>query len=211
MIDGGNSRLRRVQRAGLAHGMHRHRSAQPAPFHHRRAELLGRVLVRRVQFAIDQFVFPRFVNLGEVRSLLVLLAHHLHQLLGGVGIIGIRKHVLRGVVLVRVLVAAEDVDGIPADAQPRPRNNPLVDGIANRAIGRARALGAHVALRGEAGHQVSLGSLFGQDHAPGNGLLHRLQVFSARVQEQMDMRIDHARHERHVAQIDGPRAGRMLN
>ena len=45
----------------------------------------------------------------------------------------------------------------------------------------------------------------------GFGFLHRLQVFGAGMQEQMHMRVDQARHQGGVAQIDHFRARRMTD
>ena len=68
---------------------------------------------------------PGLVDLGEVGTFLVLLAHHLDELLGGVGVVGVGEHVLRRVVAIGIFVPAEDIDGIAADAQPRPGNDAL--------------------------------------------------------------------------------------
>ena len=61
---------------------------------------------------------------------------------------------LRGVVVDGVFVAAENVDGVAADAQAGTGDPPLVDRITNRGIGRPGAFGSHIALGGESGHQV---------------------------------------------------------
>ncbi len=132
----------------------------------------------------------------------MLLAHDFDELLGGVGVVGVREHVLRGIVAVGVFVAAEDVDGVAADAQARPGNQALVDGVAHGGVGGACALGAHVALGGEAGHHVGFGGLLGEDGAPRHGLLNGLQIFSAGMQEEMNVRVDEAGHQRRVAEID---------
>ena len=141
----------------------------------------------------------------------MLRADHLDDLLGGVGVVGVGEHVLRGIEVVGVLVAAQNVDGVAADAQARARNEPLVDGVADGGVGRAGALGAHVALGGEAGHQVGLGGLLGENRAPGNGLLDGLQVLSAGMQEQMHVRVDQAGQQRGVAEVDDPCALRMVD
>ena len=99
-------------------------------------------------------------------------------------------------------MSAENIDGVAADAQPRAGNDALVDGVANRGVGRACAFGAHVALGGEPCHQVCFGGLLGENGAPRNGFLHRLQVFGAGMQEEMNMGIDHAGHQCDVAEID---------
>ena len=118
---------------------------------------------------------------------------------------------LRGIEVIGVFVPAQNIDGVAADAQPWPRNQPLVDGVANRSVGRARAFGAHVALGGEAGHQVGLGRLLGQNRAPRNGFLDRLQILRAGMQKQMHVRVDQAGQQRGIAEIDDLRALRMID
>jgi hypothetical protein len=51
----------------------------------------------------------------------------------------------------------QDVDRITRHAHARPRNQPAIDRIAHGDIGASSALGAHVALGGEARHHVGLG------------------------------------------------------
>ena len=118
---------------------------------------------------------------------------------------------LRGVEVVGILVAAQNVDGIAADAHARAGNQSLIDGVANGGIGGACALGAHVALGGEAGHEVGFGGLFGQNHAPRDRLLHGLQVLSAGMEKEMHVRVDQAGDQRGVAEVDDLRALRMLD
>ena len=84
----------------------------------------------------------------------MLLAHDGDQLLHVVRVGGVRKDVLRRVKADRVLVAPEDVDCVPADAQARPRDETCVDRIAHGGVGGARAFGAHVALGRETGQQI---------------------------------------------------------
>ena len=67
-----------------------------------------------------------------------------------------------GVVVDGILVAAEDADGVAADAQAGTGNDARVDGVADGGVGRAGAFGAHVALGGETGHEVGLGGLGGE-------------------------------------------------
>ncbi len=141
----------------------------------------------------------------------MLLADHFNELVGCVGVVGVREHVLRGVESNGVFMAAENVDGVAADAHARPRDQASIDGIADGSISGAGALGSHVALGGKAGHQVGLGRLLGQNRAPGNGLLHRLQVFRARMQEQMHVRVNESGEQRGIAEVDDLRARRMVD
>ena len=141
----------------------------------------------------------------------MLRAHHLNKLVGGVGVVGVRQHVLRGIVAVGVLVAAQNVDGVAADAQPRAWNQPRVDGVANCRVGRARAFGAHVALGGESGHQVSLGRLLGENRAPRHGFDDGLQILRAGMQEQVHVRVDEAGQKSGIAEIDDLRVRRVVD
>jgi len=134
--------------------------------------------------------------------LLVLLADDFNELLGGVGVVGVGEDVLCGVEADGIFVAAENVDGAAADAHAWSGNEALVDGVANGAIGRARALGSHIAFGGEAGEEVGFGCLFGEDSAPGDGFLDRLQIFSAGMKEEMDVGVDEAGEQRCVAEVD---------
>jgi hypothetical protein len=49
---------------------------------------------------------------------------------------------------------SKNVNGVSADAQPRSRNQSLIDCVADCGISRARAFGPHVTLGGEACHEV---------------------------------------------------------
>jgi len=75
------------------------------------------------------------VDLGEVGAFLVLLAHDLDDLLGGVGVIGVGEHVLGGVEADGVFMAAHDVDGVAADAHAGAEDEALVDGVADGGVG----------------------------------------------------------------------------
>ena len=126
--------LYRVQRSGLAGGVNGDRAGARS-FGHRSCELRLGVLVRRLQRAIDDLVRAGLVDLGEVGPLLQLLAHDFDDLLGVVGAVGVRQHVLLGIEAVRVFVSTENVDGIPADAKPRPRNQALIDRVTHCGVG----------------------------------------------------------------------------
>ena len=61
------------------------------------------------------------------------------------------------------------------------------------------ALGAHVALGGEAGHQIVARGQRRHHGALRHRFLDRLQVFGAGMQEQMHVCVDQAGHQRKVA------------
>ena len=110
-----------------------------------------------------------------------------------------------------VFVAPEDTDGVATDAQTRPGNKSLVNGVTNRRVCRSGALGAHVSFRRKSRQQVvscvqnrCYGALW-------NRFLNRLKIFRARVQEQMDVHIDKAGHQGAVAKVDGHSASRVAD
>jgi len=161
--------------------------------------------------AIDDFVFAGLVDFGEVGALLVLLAEDGDELAGIVGQVGVGQDVLRGVVFDGVFVAAEDVNGVARDKQAGAGDEAAVDGVADGGVGRASALGAHVALGGEAGHEVVLRSLRCDKSAPGNGFLDGLEVFGTGMKEEVDVGVDEAGEERGVAEIDDAGVLRMID
>ena len=145
---------------------------------------------------------PGFVDLDEVRAFLELLADHGDEFGGVVGVRRVRENALLGIVADGVFVAAENIDGVAADAQTRPGDQAVIDGVAHGGIGRACAFGAHVAFGGEAGHQVVARGEGGDDGALRDGFLDGLQIFRAGMKEQMHVGVNQAGHERGVAEID---------
>jgi hypothetical protein len=118
---------------------------------------------------------------------------------------------LGGIEMVGVLMAAEDVNGVAAYAQPWAGNQPSVDGIANRGVRRACAFGPHIALCSESGHKIGLCGLFGENRPPGNGFLNGLQIFRAGVQEKMHVYVDKAWEQRGIAEVDHLCVLRMID
>src|SRR6516165_2797250 len=106
------------------------------------------------------------------------------------------------VVADRIFMSSEDVDRVAAYTHARPRNHPGVDGVADGNVGAACSFGSHVALGGEAGEEVESRCVGCHQGALGNTLLNGLQVFSSRVQEEMDVCVDHSGHQSRVAEID---------
>ncbi len=166
------------------------------------SELCFGVLIRRVQLAVDERVSASLIHLDEVGAFLYLLANHFDNLLGTVGVVGVGEYMLRGIEVIGVFVSAEDVDGVAADAQAWPGNQPTVDGVAHGRVSGARSLRSHVALGGKAGHQIGLGCQRCQDRALRNRLLYCLQIFRTGMQEEMDVRVDQPGHQGDVAEID---------
>jgi hypothetical protein len=119
--------------------------------------------------------------------------------------------VLLRVVADGVLVAAENVDGVAADAQPRAGNAAFINRIADGGVRRARAFGAHVALGGEAGHQVVAGRESCRDGALRHRFLHGLKIFRAGMKKKMDVGIDQTGKKCAIAQIDDFGASRTLD
>ncbi len=147
------------------------------------------------------------VDLGEVGAFFALGADGGDDLVGGVGVVGVREDVLGGVEAVGVLVAAEEVDGYAGDAHARAGDHAGVDGVADGGVGGAGAFGAHVALGGEAGDEVGGGGGGGDEGALGDGLVDGLEVFGAGVEEEVDVGVDEAGHEGAVAEVDDLCAG----
>src|SRR5579872_3877382 len=87
------------------------------------------VLIRRGKNSVVDRIRAGFINFRKTRSLFALLAHYFNQLFSVIGKVGIWKDVLRRVKTDGVFMAAENVDGIAADPQSRPRNFPLINGI----------------------------------------------------------------------------------
>jgi hypothetical protein len=110
--------------------------------------------------------------------------------------------VLGGIEVDGVFMASENADRVAADAHARAGNQSGVDGVAHRGVRRTRALGSHVALGGEARHQILAGRDLGEDRALGYGLDDGLQVLGSRMEEKMDVDIDEPRHQGGRAQID---------
>ena len=69
-------------------------------------------------------------------------------------------------------------------------------------IGGPCAFGSHVALGGEAGHEVIARGAHGEQRPLRHRFLHGLQILIARMQEQVHVRIDESRHQGRGAQID---------
>jgi hypothetical protein len=135
MVDGGDAGLRGVEGAGIVLRVNGDHGAEAMRFSHGGGELRLSVLVGRVQTAVDDCVFAGLVDLGEVGALLVLLADHFDELLDGVGVVGIREQVLRRVEAVGIFVTAQNVDGVAADAHAGPKNEAMIDGVADGGVG----------------------------------------------------------------------------
>ena len=102
-----------------------------------------------------------------------------------------------------------NVDGVAADAQARAGNQTLIDGVAHGGIGRSGAFRTHVALGGEAGHQVVAAASTARMVRWGTDSFDGLQVFGAGMEKEVDVRVDQAGQQRAVAQVDGFSARRM--
>ena len=209
MVDGGYARLGSIESGRLAGAMHGNPALQAGRLGYGRGQLRFGVLDDGVKLAVFEEVAAGFINLDKVGAVLNLLADHGHQLIGSVGVGGIGEHVLLGVEVERVFVAAQDVDGVTAKAQPRPGNKPLVDCVADSGVSRARALGTHIPFGGIAGQKVGFGGERGHDYPLRHGFHHRLKIFGSGVEEEMDVGVDQPRHQRGIAKIDGLRSCRV--
>jgi len=161
--------------------------------------------------AVVDGVGTRFVNFDEVGTFFGLLPEHGHKFIVGAGVIRVGEHVLRGIKAYGVFVAAQNIDGIAADAQTRPGNLAAVDGVADGGVGGTSAFRAHVAFGGEAGQQIIASGKRGHDGALRDGLLDSLQVFRTRMEEEMDVDVDQAGKQRGVAEVNDLGTLRMLD
>ena len=186
-------------------------SAEPVCFLDRRGQLRLGVLVGSMQHSVNHAVRPGLVDLGEVRAFLVLLAHHRNDLVCGVGIVGVRQHMLRGIEAVCVLVPAEDVNGVAADAQPRSGNESLIDGVAHRCVAEPAPSVPISRSAVKPAIRSALAACSARIVRHGTGLLDRLQVFGARMQKQMYVRVDQAGQQRCVAEVDHLRSLRVVD
>jgi hypothetical protein len=103
---------------------------------------------------------------------------------------------------------AQDVDGVAAHAHAGPGKQAGADSLTDRGVCRTGAFRAHVALGGETSHQVEPRRIHRNQGALRHALLDGLQVFGAGVEEEMHMGVDHAGHQRGVAEIDHLGRGR---
>ena len=84
------------------------------------------VLIRRGEVAVAHRIAAGLVDLDEVRAFLELLrGSRRTSSLGIVGVGGVGEHALFGIVVDGVFVAAQNIDGVAADAQARARESCL--------------------------------------------------------------------------------------
>ena len=141
----------------------------------------------------------------------MLRADHGDKFVRAVRIGRVRQHVLLRIQSDRVLVSAENIDRVAADAQARAGNRAAIDRIAHRRIRRAGAFRAHVAFGRKAGHQIVACGERRANRAFGNGFVERLRIFRAGMQKKMHVRIDQTGHQRAIAEIDRRRVTRMID
>ena len=100
---------------------------------------------------------------------------------------------------------------LPLTRMRGPGIRPLSMALRTDGVRRTGALGSHVALGGEARHQIVPGRQGRQDGPLRLGFLDGLQILGAGMQEKMHMRVDQARHQGGVAKIDHFGARGMLH
>ena len=102
-------------------------------------------------------------------------------------------------------VGAAGDDRLGRDEQARAGDDALVDRLLEPDVGEARALGAEVALGGEAGLERSLGLDDGAGGAQRERLVQHLivpQRLVVGVEEEVRMALDHAGHQGGAGQVD---------
>src|SRR5579859_493104 len=172
-----------VQRAGFASSVDGNSLANTRGFSYGGAEFGFCVLVGRRELAIAKEIFAGFVDLYEIGAFLDLLSNYGHQFGGIIRVGSVRKNVLFGIVPDSVFVPPEDVNSIAADAQPRARNEPLIDRVAHGGRCRARAFRAHISFRREAGHKIVAGRERSRNGSLRDGLLNGLQILRSGMQK----------------------------
>ena len=189
--------------------MYRDACTQPCGLLNRGRQLGFRVLIDTVVHAVAQIIAAGFVDFDEVRALFNLLADDGNKLLSIIGIGGIGENVLLRVVIDGVFVTTENAYCIAADSHARPGYEAFVDSVPNCSVGRTRAFRAHVALGGEAGHQILSRVQKRNYRALRDRFLNGLKVLRSWVKKQMHVHIDEARHEGAIAKVDGFGSGLM--
>ena len=116
------------------------RSADARCLFDRRLQLGFRVLIGRGESSISKRVCAGLVDLDEVGTLFELLPDNRNEFLRAVGVVSVGQNVLFGVIAKGILVAAENVDRISADAESRPGNPALINRVAHCRVGGARRL-----------------------------------------------------------------------
>src|SRR5208337_1651521 len=102
--------------AGLTGGVDRDAIPRARSLAHGGRKFLFGVLEWSGEVAVDDRVRPGLVDLDEVRALFELFADDGDKLRSVVGIRGVGQYVLFRVIADGVFVAAENVDGVAADA-----------------------------------------------------------------------------------------------
>ena len=208
VVDGFDAGARGVERSRFARGVDCDTIAGARGFADCGGEFFFGVLVWRGEFSVGDRVGTCFVNLDEVGAFFQLFADHGDEFGGVVRVCGVGEDVLLGVVADGVLVAAENIDGVAADAQAGAGNFAAIDGVAHGGVCRAGAFGAHVALSRESGHQIGARGESGHDGALRDGFCDCLQVFLAGMEEEVDVRVDEAGEKSGLAEVDYFRCGR---
>ena len=107
-------------------------------------------------------------------------------------------------------IGAAGDDGLGRHQQARAGDDALVDRLLEADVGEARALGAEIALGGEAGDQRASALDDGARGAQRERLVKHLivpQGLVVRVEEEVRMALDHSGHQRRAGKIDHARAG----
>ena len=202
VINGFDASAGGVQSARLARRVDGDAVAGARGFTDGGGEFFFGVLVRSGEAAVDDLIGTGFVNFDKVGALFQFGANCGDEFGVVVRVGGVSEDVLLGVVADGVFVAAENADGVAADAQARAGNQALVDCVADGCVCGAGAFGAHVAFGGESGEQIVASGEGGENRALRNGFLNGLQIFRAGMQEEVDVRVDQAGEKCGVAEID---------
>ena len=199
VINGDDACTDSVESAGFTGSVGRNVFAGTGGFFDGGAEFGFRVLERRREVAVAKRVRACFVDLDEIGAFFYLLADYGDEFGGVVGVGGVGQDVLLGIVADGVFVPAENVDGVAADAQARAGDLAAIDGVANSGVGGACAFGAHVALGGKPSHQIIASGEKRGNGALRYGLFDGLEIFGARMKEEVDVNVNEAWQKSGVA------------
>ena len=135
VVDGFDPGFGGITRAGFASGVNGDALADAGGFFDGGAELGFGELVGGDEMAVDERVAARLVHFDEIGAFFDLFADGGDDFVGIIRVIGIGENVLRGIEMIGVLVAAENVDGVAADAQARAGNFAAIDGVTHSSVG----------------------------------------------------------------------------
>ena len=206
MLDRIDSGDQRVLDARPGHGVRGHFVPQAMRFIDDRFHLLGvERRDRRQRAVLGDEVRAVGVDLDPVRAVCDLLANRFARFIDPVDDLHAHRIDDAGRVTARA-VAAGDRHGARGDHHARPVDDAVGDGVLDVDVGVHRPLGLEIAHRREAIVQRDLHCLAGAQRAVRQRFLEKLCVVilggDVALQQRVDVRVDQAGQQRHVAEVD---------